>query len=188
MKRIRLLILAILMGLIFAFPTLAQSTSALEAVLENVAQQIIAQTEIPVVIPAEIPLRHDEMELYGEIFGVDVTAYELYIVTDPNCGQATVCTYGKVRGESLRTAPALATVIQERQHYLENATFASPELLQIVILDNGLEATVLPWFGYTRPLYTDVIVEHEGVRYTFSIQSGEVSSVIDMANTAVLME
>ncbi|MEM9485821.1 MAG: hypothetical protein AAGA83_19250 [Cyanobacteria bacterium P01_F01_bin.116] len=179
-----LLILTACLVVLFTGPSLLAQSNPVTA------EVIQAETQIPVLVPDEIALTVDS-PLYPEIIYTGPDGYYVAYGFMENCADAGFCNYARVKGYRIGSTvshfkpDSLDALIAERTEVLAEAPHISPDPIETITLADDTVATVLPWYSYTNPGNTEVIVERNGIRYLFAIEMAPNTDVISMANSAL---
>lgn len=182
MKRLFIVIVFLIAGLLLGQPAMSQP-------LDEIAPVIQAETQIPVLLPKEFAFA--EPGLIPEVIYAGPDGYYVAYSYRPDCGDAGFCSYARIKGYRLGSAithfkpDSLETLINERTEVLTDAPHISPDPIETVQLADGTVATVLPWFSYTNPGNTEVIFEQDGIRYLFAIEMVPNDAAISLANSAL---
>ena len=180
----------LLLTLAACLVVLFTGSSLLAQATPPIAEVIQAETQIPVLIPDEIP-RAGERPLYPEILYTGPDGYYVAYGFIKDCADAGFCNYGRVKGYRIGSSvshfkpDSLDALIAERTDVLADAPHISPDPIETISLTNNATATVLPWYSYTNPGNTEVIFERNGIRYFFAIEMAPNADVIAMANSAL---
>ncbi|MEM8808707.1 MAG: hypothetical protein AAGF01_22045 [Cyanobacteria bacterium P01_G01_bin.38] len=154
------------------------------------AETLQSQTNVPVLLPPNFT-SVEEDPLYSEVIYVGPDGYYVAYSFIEDCGDAGYCGYARIQGHEIGSTTShfkpdtLQALVEERMEVLDEATRISSDTIQDIRLVNDTPGIVLPWFGYTHPGNTEVLIEQDGYRYIFSIRAAQNQEVIDLANSII---
>lgn len=201
---LRLRLTAAAMVSAFAFWPLVALTAPVPPAFEAIASTLQGQTQVPLLLPADVPV--DMFEPIAEVTAqgaqvgadgrfatffptvamVEPDRYLVVLGFIPDC-VAAACDFGSLAGEVL-TAPAAEPaayqfLVEDYQQGLPPVR--SPQPPALVTLQGGVRGWFLPYTCGASCGESQVIFDWQGHRYTVGIQEAEQQVVVDLANSAL---
>lgn len=156
-----------------------------------VRPQLINKT-IPLHLPSYIPPGKEEIIKQGLVAQiVEQSTDDAYKITiaQPNCGDATACTYASMGGlKPTENTPSLEEKLEERLspdlEFSEEASFA-PGKVELTQGTQGIQGYLFPWFIGAYQTETQVFWQEGDYRYWVGAKGASKDEIIKMANSAI---
>ncbi len=197
--RLSVILLGLLLPLMLSCSVQAEAPSILGAevvspVFEAVYQEVSANSDIPMLLPTEIPeaaLREPEpgqtQPFFVSIDEADVNRYEINLDAIAGCEGAGYCTFGILAAERImQDTPS----IDEQYAFMLDPTYQpikrSEEPISEVELVGGITGTFIPWVCGANCNTAKVVWEQEGIRYFIGIRGPvDRATVVAIANSMI---
>ncbi|MEL6384380.1 MAG: hypothetical protein AAFQ89_18360 [Cyanobacteria bacterium J06626_18] len=163
-------------------------------VFDAVHQEVAANSDIPMLLPTEIPeeaLREpepgQEQPFFVSIDDVDVDRYEINLDAIPGCEGAGYCTFGILAAERItQDTPS----VDEQYAFMLDPEYQpikrSEEPISEVALLNGITGLFIPWVCGANCNTAKVFWEQEGIRYFIGIRGPvDRATVVAIANSMI---
>ena len=148
-----------------------QSSPAIRAahpVFKSIIPTLQKKTKVPILLPTYIPESDGEIPLYARLETINPAKYFILLDFDPKCKGGTACRLGSISGELItaKNRPLkgkIITLSKQRKGYFVDAVCGA----------NCSDST-LSW-------------QEKGYFYQVAIKAGDLSSLVKMANSTILI-
>jgi hypothetical protein len=150
-------------------------------IFQNSVKQLQGQTQIPIVLPTEIP--HSAI-IYAHLDSSDSSSYLISLNNTADCQGETYCSFGNVYAQRVyQDTPSIQSELADSSD--SHPTSKSPETAGEVQLAHGITGFFSPYACYAYCTTSDLLWEQNGVRYSVSLRLGSKAALVAMANSAI---
>ena len=192
-------VVLLLMALMYSCSVHAESPSILGAevvppVFQAVFAEIEAASDIPMLLPTEIPeeaLRDPEpgqpQPFFVSIDVADIDRYEVNLDAIEDCYGAGYCTFGLMGAERItQTTPSVDEMYAFMLDPNYQPVMRSEEPISEVALSRGINGLFIPWVCGANCNAAKVYWEQAGIRYYVGIRGPvEKATVVAIANSMI---
>jgi hypothetical protein len=135
------------------------------AIFQPILPALTSQTQVPVLLPTEIPDADEANTLYAILESATASDYQILLAFTEDCNGGTACRFGTISGQAASEAAASTG---------QSVTLRDGIPGQFVEATCGANCSdaILTW-------------EQDGYRYTLGIKAGNEATLIEMANSAI---
>lgn len=162
----------------------------LAAPFQPIATELQSVVQVPLMLPARLPLSKDDPRLYATVTVRNTTQYEIVLGWTVNCGGGNACRWGTLSGQ--RITPNTPSIARQFADFpdpnFQPWADLPPEIKQQfgpVKLTRGISGFFVPATCGATCGDSMVLWEQDGFRYMVGIKVGKPKDVIALANSAI---